>query len=621
MVDTTATNPADPQLLPTGVPAGPTGPPAPAKQGQANVLHEVRSALGNPSSMDEQRIVNMVQMLFQEARAYRAPLVQRWLRNYRVLRNRYWSDTRPDWMAHPEVPEVFPVVSSMVGWMTDQRFDLDVFPSTLPFSPYNEEIYRLSEDLETVMDASWHVNNEESQVTVSIWDANIYGTGILKTVWDNTLAGGMGDAITRRVDPFTFYPDPNARSMDDMNYAFEVRRWSVQELDRRFPGAGALFPESYGFEGDRAPDQIGNETSTMPKANPGRINGGVASYGRPGAAGVSVTGHPGVTVMECWLREHETYTSTNEDGTKSKRVYDTWRVVVVAGNRVLMNEPADEVWRHGQHPYDRYVPYDLGEFWGLSLVEMLASTQESYNKVLAALQTHVELTGNPVLTEDTRAGLSRTMITNKPGQRLRKAAGAEVKWMDPPQINQAMPELLRFYLQRMEGVSGLSAVTKGGTPGGRNAQGVIDSLQESAFVRVRMALRNLEYTLRGAGSKKASLIAEFYTESRTVAILGDDGRKMSLFLRRRHFYLPDEEGGEPMKFVLLINAGSNSHTSRKVREDQAIMLFTLGAFDVPALLEALQVPNRQKISERVQQAMASGQMQPPGARQQQNRAA
>jgi hypothetical protein len=610
--------PVPPDAPPTPAQSG--GPPPPKKGGQANKVHRVSTLLSTNADTEESRVVGEVMNLFREARAYRAPLVQRWLKNYRTLRNRYWASARPDWMPHPEIPEVFPILASMVGWMTDQRIDLEVFPSTMPFSPYNEELYRVAQDLETVMDASWHVNNEEAQLTVMLWDSQIYGTGILKTVWDNTLFGGAGDAVIRRVDPFSFYPDPNARSMDDANYFCEVRRVSVQELDRRFPGAAAKFPSGTVDEVDAPPDQI-EGFSSFPKANPGRISGvGSGVYGRPGqGAQVSVTSNPGVTLIECWVREHELYetTVTDEDGTEHKdtRIYDTWRVIVIAGGRVLMNECADELWRHGQHPYSRYLPYDLGEFWGQSLAEMLSSPQESINRLLASMQMNVELTGNPVLVESVRAGLARTQITNKPGTRLTKNEGADLDWLKPPQMHPVMPILMQHYLSRMEAVSGLSAVTKGQNAGGRNAQGVIDSLQESAFVRVRMALRNLEFTLRSAGYLKASLIAEYYTTPRNVAILGNDGGRASLWLRPRHFYMPDEEGGEPLKFSMLVNAGANTHTSRKVREDQAVMLFTLGALDVEGLLEAIEFPNRQEVARRVNEKMAQGAMQAPGARQ------
>lgn len=592
-------------------------PPKPSERSSAARVSTVLNV--NPTE-DDARLVGEVRQLFQRARAHRRPLVQRWNKNYRMLRNKYWTESRPNWMPSPQTPEIFPIVASMVGWMTDQRFRHEITPAAMPFSPFSNFMSGLGMDLETVMDSTWHVNKEENEITKMLWDANIYGTGILKTVWDETLLHGQGDAISRRIDPYTFYPDPAARGIEDANYFIEARTMSVQELDRRFPGSAKYFSDGGITEDiDEAPTQLDN-TSTFPRANPGAISPATSPrYGMPGSSRINATEITGVTVLEAWLREHELYeaTYTDEDGKEvtDLRVYDTWRVVVVAGNRVLMNEQADDLWHHGSHPYDRYVPHDLGEFWGLSLVEMLSSPQEAINRILGALQQNVELVGNPVFLESTRSGIQRTQLTNKPGTRLTVNDGGTAEWLQPPQVHQMMPELLRYYLQRMEAVSGLSAVTKGGSSGGRQAQGVVDAMQEAAFVRIRMALRNLEYTLRDSGYKKAALICENYTTPRIVAIVGPTGNKTSLAIKGRHFYTPGPNGSTPMKFQLLVNAGSAGHTSRKVREDQAVMLFTLGAIDEDALLEALDFPNRQVVAERVKALKSQGMMEPPGARQ------
>lgn len=592
-------------------------PPKPSERSSAARVSTVLNV--NPTE-DDARLVGEVRQLFQRARAHRRPLVQRWNKNYRMLRNKYWTESRPNWMPSPQIPEIFPIVASMVGWMTDQRFRHEVTPAAMPFSPFSNFMAGLGMDLETVMDSTWHVNKEENEITKMLWDANIYGTGIVKTVWDETLLHGQGDAISRRIDPYTFYPDPAARGIEDANYFIEARTMSVQELDRRFPGSAKYFADGGVTEDiDEAPTQLDN-TSTFPRANPGAISPATSPrYGMPGSSRINATEITGVTVLEAWLREHELYeaTYTDEDGKEvtDLRVYDTWRVVVVAGNRVLMNEQADDLWHHGSHPYDRYVPHDLGEFWGLSLVEMLSSPQEAINRILGALQQNVELVGNPVFLESTRSGIQRTQLTNKPGTRLTVNDGGKAEWLQPPQVHQMMPELLRYYLQRMEAVSGLSAVTKGGSSGGRQAQGVVDAMQEAAFVRIRMALRNLEYTLRDSGYKKAALICENYTTPRIVAIVGPTGNKTSLAIKGRHFYTPGPNGSTPMKFQLLVNAGSAGHTSRKVREDQAVMLFTLGAIDEDALLEALDFPNRQVVAERVKALKSQGMMEPPGARQ------
>lgn len=572
----------------------------------------------NPDD-DEHAIVSHVLNLFQTARDHRRPLVQRWDRSYKFLRNRYWSDQRPGWMPAPAIPEIFPIVASVVGWMTDGSFHHTIAPASLPFSEVATETRKVADDLQLVMDSSYHVNDEEAEITKMLWDSQWIGTGILKTGWDMTRAGGLGDAVTRRVDPYGFYPDPSARSLEDANYFIEVKRMSIQEVDRRFPGSAEHF-RSGGITHniDQAPDGISPVGGRPPMANPGAIPPatGAPRYGLVGQSRISILEDPGVDVFEAWVREHYIF---NDPETDDLRVMEGWRCIVIAGNNVLMNEPADNLWSHGSHPYSRYVPHDIGEFWGISLVELLVPTQDSINRILSAIQHNVELTGNPIWRETAQSGIGRQKIVNKPGQRVQTRQSAqphnEVGWINPPQLHPAMPDLLRYMLQRMEAISGLSAITRGGTAPGRNAQGVIDALQEAAFVRIRIQQRSLETTLRRVGTLKASLIIEFYDTPRVMAVVGPSGEQSTMFLRGKHFYVDMGATQTPLQYTLLVDAGSGNHTSRKVREDQAITLFTLGAIDELTLLQMLEVPNAQGIYERVMELKGTGALQPPGQRQ------
>lgn len=574
---------------------------------------------GVSAGPDEAFLAARIRDLFLRSRDKRRPLVQQWNRNYRLLRNQYWKPSRPDWMPRPEVAEIFPLIASFVGWMTDQRPSWNVMPWSLPHSPYHEMAAKLGSDLSTVMMARYQDDDFEAEIEKGIWDSQIYGTGIGKVGWDDSLHKGLGDVVLRRVDPYTWYPDPQASTMRECNYFIEARTYSLQELDRRFPGAASLFSGGLEEDVDSAPTQLGPREG-MPMANPGAISPAtIPRYSMYGQSRLDTANYDdaGVTVFECWIREH--YVEKNKDN-GSQRVIDGWRVVFVAGNHILMNEMADDLWDHAEHPYERYVPYDLGEMWGISLVELLASPQESINRLLASLQHNVELLGNPPFVEGTRSGLQRTQITNKPGQRLTVNENSKADWMRPPPLHEMLPELIRYFLQRMEAISGLSAITRGGQPTGRNAAQVIDSMQEAAFVRIRMALRNEERYLRRMGNKVASLIAENYTVPRMMAYLGPDGQQNAVALTSNHFYLPGPGGQDmPMRFRLNVDVGSQTETSRQAREDKAFSAHALGAIDDLALLEAIDFPNRQAIYERVQKLKAAGAFQAPGARQRSRR--
>lgn len=579
----------------------------------------------SPLKGSEAQLAAYVRELFTEAREARRPMVGRWRRSYQVLHNRTWAN-RATWMPSPELAEIWPIMASRVGWMMDQRPTFTAVPSASPFSPTSEYYAQLGQDLETTIHSSWHNNNVSTQVATSLWDTGIYGTGILKTIWDPNLSNGQGDWSVRRVDPFTFYPDPACTSLDDANYFIEARTLSAQEIDRRFPGTfDKLISNAWQEDIDKAPLRSDGVTSEPRRSNPISIDGGPAKFTSPTNRLSGALHHQGVTVFECWLRVHTTVDEDVPDPNSADpgkmvtvtRTVDTWRVVVVAGNNVLMDESVGNLWSHGQHPYDRIVDIETGEFWGQSLVELLTPAQLSINRLLAAAEHNIALMGNPVFIEDARAGMSRQQITNRPGQRLQmNSSAAKAEWMAPPQMHPAMAgDLIRFYKAEMENISGSWALTRGGSPGGRPSAGAIDSIQDAAFVRIRLALSNLEAALNSAGQKAAALICEFYDEPRMIAVVGPGGHKTALAIRTQHFYLPSGEGRTPMRFQILIEAGSTTPTSRTARAAEADVLFGMGALDREAVLEAHQWPNRHLITERVNAAETAGTFNAPGARQ------
>ena len=195
-----------------------------------------RSVLEAPTDSPE-ALCQHVMNLFFEAREGRRNLIGRWKKNYQILHNRSWANRAP-WMPSPAMADIWPIVASRVAWMTDQRPTFDVTPYADPYSTYASYLNELATDLRVCLYATWEVNLFNAEIAKVLWDCHTYGVGFFKTMWDPALGGGLGDMVTRRVDPFTFYPDPAASSMEDANFFIEVRTVSLQEIERRFPGWG-----------------------------------------------------------------------------------------------------------------------------------------------------------------------------------------------------------------------------------------------------------------------------------------------------------------------------------------------------------------------------------------------
>jgi len=571
------------------------------------------SSLTSDSELD---LAFQVIDMYQKAKQALGRRHELWRKSYRLVHNRMWSPTRDPSMPSPSASEIYPILASLVGWETDQQTRFEPVPSVDPHSPNAEFMQGLAKDLEKCLESIWANYDIDAEIEKTLWDSMIYGTGFWKVVWDPGLDDGAGNAINHRVDPFSIFTDPDAKNETDANYIIEARLMSLQEIERRWPGKIEAVSESLdrGHDLPGRDDPFADGPARVPMSNTGGIQSsqgtGKPVYGLPGQSRkvIDFNDDRGVVVYECWVKENVAVEVPDPDEVDATiTVFSPqWRVVVVAADQVLMDERATDLWNHGRHPYVRVVQHDLGDFWGVALVEHLAPAQLAINRLLAALQHHAELCGNPILMEDARSGIARTKIVNEPGQRVTKNTGSEVGWMVPPDMPNGVQALVTFWVNEMERISGLSAMVRGATPTGRNAQGVLDSVQESAFVRVRLALRNLERSLSKAGGLLANLVVENYTLPRTVAIAGPDGERSMLALKGRHFYAPTFAGADPMKFALYVRAGASMPISRSARAQEADTLFAMGAIDHQAVLEAHDYPTRRQILERVNAMMGIG---------------
>jgi len=578
------------------------------------VAHGPRNEVTTELLSSEDSISALVRELFYRAREARRPLFQQWKRNYKVLNNRDYKYGGNPWDEEPAVSNVWPVVASATAWMTDQRPALETAPSAEPFSPYWDYYQRLSQDMNVVLNSTFQNHLLDAEISKALWDVYTYGIGWFKTQWEATLADGLGDAVFRRVDPATIYPDPHARSTNELSYIIEAKTMTIADADRSWPGAARKLTSEFLEDTDMVPHRLDSTVNpSQPRAAIGALSASgyttnnVSSQGsNPSDRAGKITDMPVVTVLEAYVRGHLAEPSEDMEGVS--KVHDEWRCIVVSGNAVLMDSPCTEMNAFGTHPYDRVVLFDTGEMYGPCITEMLAPIQRLINWLLGAINRNIYLMGNPVLVEDMRSASRNKRFTNRPGQRLEGSLNA-VGWLSPPQIHPQMSvDLVRYYESKIETISGLSAMVRGFAPTGRNSEGVLDSVQDAAFVRVRASLRELERALRGVGSKMCATVAEFYTEPRLMSIIGDDGQRTHRDLRARHFYAidADDPGNRiPLRFSLIADAGSQLPTSKQARAAEAKDLFKLGAIDTYEVLKAMQWPNYALVSQRMMEQAAA----------------
>ena len=566
-----------------------------------------------PSGYDPLEMVRRLQRIYEQSKKSKGNMLNEWKRNYRLTMNRT-SSALPA-AAGIRANEVFPTIDARVGWMTDQEITCSVTPAADPFSPYFAVEDMLAEQLECLINSVYQTDQWYAEVTKMLWDAAMYGCGFLKVGWDQGLEDGKGQVVLKRTSPWCLYIDPFAQSLDDAEFMIEVHTMAEGEIERRYPDASQAKIRRALTAGDVSKDHEGPDAQqNVPKQGyliPIDAGQGPTTWGPPGG-----TQQPGsdrqyraINVYECWLQENclEWVTPADPSMPEEPVMVSVWRVIVHAGGEILLDEYADNLFHNNRHPYVRYVDVESGEMWGSALVRDIGPCQVALNRLLALMQNNIEYTGNPIFVGVKNSGMDRSTFINRPGRIYDvdggpNAQNAKPMWLQPPNLPALLMQFMEWWREEIERIAGLQGGQKGEIPSGRATDKQVSATQEAGFIRIRSAQRNLELTLRKAFELVANLIIINYDVPRTVAIVGPEGQMNSIRLAARHFYTPSgPDGPEPMRFSLLVNAGSSKPTSRAARIAEANQLFEMHVVDQQYVLQAYRVSHWQAVQQRTKQ--------------------
>lgn len=568
-----------------------------------------------PAGYDPTDMVRRLQFIYDQAKKAKGSMLNEWKRNYRLTMNR--SSSALPAAAGIRANEVFPTIDSRVGWMTDQEISCSITPAADPFSPYFAVMDMQAEQLECVINSVYQTDQWYAEITKMLWDAAMYGAGFLKVGWDQGLEDGLGQVVLKRTSPWCLYIDPFADTLEEAQFIMEVHTMSEGEMERRFPDASKDKINRALQSGDTSKDHMSpNQMQNVPKAGyliPVDAGQGPTTWGAPGGTQQPGSDQPyrAVNVYECWMQENCIEWIQPGDPTLPEEgvMVSVWRVIVYSGGQVLLDEYADNLFHMNRHPYVRYVDVETGELWGSPIVRDIGPCQVALNRLLSLMQNNIEYTGNPIFVGVKNSGMDRSTFTNKPGRIYDVDGGPNTSnlkpsWLNPPELPNLLLQFIGWWRDEIERIAGLQGGQRGEIPSGRATDKQVSATQEAGFIRVRSAQRNLELTLRKAFELVANLIVVNYDVARNVAIVGQEGEMNSIHLAAQHFYTPSGQKGkgpDPLRFSLLVNAGSSKPTSRAARIQEANQLFEMHVVDQQYVLQAYRVSHWQSVMQRTKQ--------------------
>ena len=163
--------------------------------------------------------------------------------------------------------------------------------------------------------------------------------------------------------------------------------------------------------------------------------------------------------------------------------------------------------------------------WGMSLLTPLVDLQWLYNKSRSQLLTNVELMSNPKWLVPKTAGLAKSAITNRPGEKIfYNAAGGK-----PQQVQGVpMPQYVLDNIQRLQmellDVSGVHNISLGKREIGVTSGKAIQALAAQDSSQLHVTQMRIEQSVQTLAKTVLLLMKAFYKEAKMVRMLDSTGQ-------------------------------------------------------------------------------------------------
>lgn len=510
---------------------------------------------------ENKKIIERVESDFIRARNAKSEISAEWNRYFKLYKGDHSIKRSKSWQTKAIENMCFSLVETMVPLMTDRQPEILVLPQ-------EDGDIDVSKKLNAVISYIWNSDNMQEKLVRVIRDQLILGTGILMASWNpEKLPTLGGDIETHVVDPFDFFPDPDATTPEEMEWCALRTRMPLRKIRALFPERGKLVPTNDVYDDSRRETRMTGITS----------GGKVAD------------------VITYWYYDEE----------------GTVRVTTIA-NGVFLEEKDSPYDQDLGFPFLFFYDHQVnGEFWGIGEFANLEPLQKELNKTRQIIVDNMIANNNTIWLVDKTAGVQKNKLDNQPGSVIEKNPGGNVERVAPPQLPSYFQNHMEATKRSMEEISGIHDVTKGISSGSVTAASAIQILTENSQTRIRSKLRNTEFGIKALGHWYVSLIRDFYDNPRVVRLSGQENFIMFDAKEMRtpqidpvtQEVVTDPFTGKPVEllsqFDIKITAGSSMMLNKSAIYQQAFELFINGGLDIESLLNISEIGDTQQIIQRL----------------------
>ena len=583
------------------------------------------------------QLKEVVDSIFQDTSGERDKMT-RYLKQFQ---GKIWDDGKlvgngleESYKSKAHINLVFSTVEAIAPMLTDSR----PITHVIPREPHMEKLaWKYNKGLEY----AWDSLDMQMQTYKLVLYGMIMKKGILKIYYDPEKTFG-GDLCVENVDPRDFFIAPGYDDIWKAPYCGVKSGKPLSWIRANFPDIDDVKSEWSTFDSDEQQNayKYGDASNTALSARFAYV--------------YEVWMKDEETMMDV-IEEYDEGGETKKRK-KEELKYPNGKFIYFTKERYLGTKESD--FTHKLPPYVDFNDYvDPTSFLGMGEVDQIEGLNKEINLQLQAIMDHARRSNNPNYMVDTNQGTDAELIKEtffKGGQVYTydsvygsgKPIIEEVKFAT---MSNDVNHVFQMIPQIVEEMSGVTEISKGSAAKKeRQSASEVAILVESSHTRTRQKVRNLEWTLKRVGYLLVNLMQQYYTEPRTIYTTDSEGTidyhtignslaqaietvgpskrlkaKAAQTDNIRKDMTPqdadDYEQGEAdlekllgafdsepnMKdpvlfdFDIVIQTNSTLPMDKQSLSNLMLRLFQMKAIDAEAVLETLQIPNRQEILTRI----------------------
>ena len=242
----------------------------------------------------------------------------------------------------------------------------------------------------------------------------------------------------------------------------------------------------------------------------------------------------------------------------------------------------------GRFPYCAVPAFiDTATWWGFSILEQIEVLCHAVKGLLKRYYIGHDRAMFPTLLLPVGCGIDGGSLENMPGRYLTPTTITAnlLRFLDQPPPHQSILAFAEFLLMQIDITSMSPEVTEGRRPKGIQAAAAIIALQEKAASLFQPQIRSVDTICRTWNDMWISLVRNFSHIEKVVDVEGEQ--------------IPYVGSSITGRILCVVESGSTAPITKIGRRQQAVELRKMGDMDLESLLDALEIPNKHKIIERL----------------------